>query len=257
MWNERTKNFPEVIYIQIDGASENANKALIGMLELMVHKGMAREIHLNRVPTGHTHDDIDGIFGVVWSHMENKCSETIDQYKNILVEGFIKSKSSHSAVVVEVNAILDYAKIIKPHIDPTFANFAREENTQHSWLFQHVDKSIDFPLGIKTMYRAYSSDRVVEFIEKPKSECVTPIGKLIVLDPVTVNCRWYPHGSTFDTRKDIEGFYLLSNIPELGNTTNFPWKAFEPGSIDGFERTYMEACKTWPQDSTQFISWTS
>ena len=52
--------WPEEVYAQIDGGSEFANKAVLAICELLVAKRMTRVLTLTRLPTGHTHEDIDG-----------------------------------------------------------------------------------------------------------------------------------------------------------------------------------------------------
>ena len=47
--------------LQIDGGSENANWLILAICELMCMKRMGKVIFLTRLPTGHTHEDIDGI----------------------------------------------------------------------------------------------------------------------------------------------------------------------------------------------------
>ena len=44
---------------QIDGGAENDNKNLLSTLELIVIRKMVIVIHSTRLPTGHTHEDID------------------------------------------------------------------------------------------------------------------------------------------------------------------------------------------------------
>jgi hypothetical protein len=53
-------SFPEKIYWQVDGGSENANKYCIAICELLVANTSIREILFTRLPVGHTHEDIDG-----------------------------------------------------------------------------------------------------------------------------------------------------------------------------------------------------
>ena len=58
-WKQRNGNrFPETLYIQLDGGSENANKYVLAMLELLVSKKIVKTIYFTRLPTGHTHEDI-------------------------------------------------------------------------------------------------------------------------------------------------------------------------------------------------------
>ena len=51
--------------LQLDGGCENANKALLGILELLVIKRLVRVVWCTRLPPGHTHEDIDAVFGVI------------------------------------------------------------------------------------------------------------------------------------------------------------------------------------------------
>jgi hypothetical protein len=60
MFHAKFGRFPETIYIQIDGGSENANETVLALCELIVIKRFAKVLYLTRLPPGHTHDDIDG-----------------------------------------------------------------------------------------------------------------------------------------------------------------------------------------------------
>jgi hypothetical protein len=58
-WKKRNGNrYPEELFIQVDGGSENANKFVLGMLELLAIKRMVKTVWYTRLPTGHTHEDI-------------------------------------------------------------------------------------------------------------------------------------------------------------------------------------------------------
>jgi hypothetical protein len=63
-FNEHEK-FPEEIYIQLDGGSENADRCVLGFLELIVARRMAKKVYFTRLPVGHTHEDIDACFGYI------------------------------------------------------------------------------------------------------------------------------------------------------------------------------------------------
>lgn len=58
--------YPEEIYVQADGGAENANKYVLAALEYLVSMRLCKEILFSRLPTGHTHEDIDAVFGVIW-----------------------------------------------------------------------------------------------------------------------------------------------------------------------------------------------
>lgn len=62
---------PETLFIRIDGGSENVNKYVIGMCDLLISRRLVKEIHLSRLPVGHTHEDIDAKFGKLWKGFRN------------------------------------------------------------------------------------------------------------------------------------------------------------------------------------------
>lgn len=52
---EHNGRYPEITYIQI------------------VFKRVSRKIVLTRLPTGHTHEDIDAVFGCIWRWLRAQC----------------------------------------------------------------------------------------------------------------------------------------------------------------------------------------
>ena len=62
--------------------------------------------------------------------------------------------------MIDLFAIPDYQSYFTPHIDKKFAKYSKEKWTQLQWRFQKVSQSKDFPLGVKTTYRAYASENV-------------------------------------------------------------------------------------------------
>jgi hypothetical protein len=197
-FRERHREYPEVVYLQLDGGSENANQYVLAMCELLVVKRIAREIYFTRLPTGHTHEDIDSCFAVIWSCFRSEPCETLALYKSRIEETF--SATSLKAKMEDVYVIPDYKILLQNCIDTRLSNLHKEGQTQHQWRFEAVELSTYFPLGVKTMYRAYCSDRVVEFHAKPASKCDTRIGQAIGLEPVTVTCRWHPSSCTRSSR---------------------------------------------------------
>lgn len=89
----------------------------------------------------------------------------------------------------------------------------KEIQTQHQWRFFAVPVDAMFPLGCKTTFRAYSADQVVEFVKKPKSQCLSQVGRYTGLEPVTLFCRWFPSAHCDSKRLGVEGFYLLTKLP--------------------------------------------
>eukprot|EP01031_Cornospumella_fuschlensis_P032420 gene32420-39203_t len=213
-WNSLYNNYPEEIYIQVDGGSENANKYVLAMLELLVVKRFARVIFYTRLPTGHTHEEIDAIFGSIWNAFKNSPCLTLSQYKRVIESVF--SSSNLQTEVRDLFIIPDYVKIIGPCIDGKFQRLHKEEYTQHQWRFEAVAPSVYFPGGCKTVYRAYSSEKVVELVFMDKDKCSTELGFATGLEPTTTLVRWYPFCRRFESDSEpIEGFYILQEIPCL------------------------------------------
>jgi hypothetical protein len=149
-WRRRHRAFPETIYLQVDGGSENANKYLLGILELLVSKKIVREIHFCRLPVGHTHEDIDGAFGVIWEWFKSKIVDDPYTYKSGIETAF--GETSLKAKVVDVFAIPDYKSFIQPCVDSELARLHKLGETQHHWKFEAVAVSEYFPFGCKYFY---------------------------------------------------------------------------------------------------------
>jgi hypothetical protein len=75
-YNESNKKLPDLIYYQIDGGSENANKTILAICELLIARGLTKKIVVTRLPPGHTHEDIDGRFGVIWRDLVKRYINT-------------------------------------------------------------------------------------------------------------------------------------------------------------------------------------
>jgi hypothetical protein len=76
---------PPVFYYQFDGGVENTSKIVEGLMEMLIIKRVFRKIVASRLMIGHTHEDIDAIFGRIWKHMRNMHVLTPQQYKRVLM----------------------------------------------------------------------------------------------------------------------------------------------------------------------------
>ncbi len=56
----------------MDGGSENANKYIMCICELLVSMNVTKKIVITRLPVGHTHEDIDSKFAKIWVGLRNK-----------------------------------------------------------------------------------------------------------------------------------------------------------------------------------------
>ncbi len=161
---KRFGKLPDCIFIQVDGGSEKANKCVLAMCELLIHRRMTKEIFLTRLPVGHTNEDIDAKFGLLWKRVRTEHVRTPQHYSKILKEIYGNSPQSWVSLQ-DIYAVPDYQAFLEPCIHAKFGNWWKEGNVQHCFRFCHVPCSIDYPMGVQTKFRAYWSDEVYEIVK--------------------------------------------------------------------------------------------
>jgi hypothetical protein len=189
-WHTRHRHFPEELIIQLDGGAENANKHVLSMLELIVTKRIVKVVHLTRLPTGHTHEDIDACFALIWASCRDRPCLSLEEYNNHILSHFENTKIP--TTIKDVYVIPDYDKLLNKCFDSNLGKLHKWPYTQHCWRFEAVLPSSNFKFGCKTTYKAYSSDKVVELVNKPISQCYSAIGQYTGLEPMTVYNTWQP-----------------------------------------------------------------
>ena len=115
--------------------------------------------------------------------MRSRTVHTVDDYALEIDKIFC---GTLKATVKDLYIIADFTAFFDQHIDQHFEAYCKEEDTQHQFQFSAVEISTDFPFGCRTMYRAYASDKVIEFVKKPKAQCLSPIGLITGLEPHTL-----------------------------------------------------------------------
>ena len=111
---------PHTIYIQIDGGSENANKLTLALMNLIVSRAAklgCYQLILTRLPPGHTHEDCDAQFGVIWTATRNKPILTPNEYK-VLIEECLGG--SIPVRVVDIYNVPNYNDWFADCMDPDF-----------------------------------------------------------------------------------------------------------------------------------------
>ena len=112
-WEEG--RIPDVVYYQIDGGPENTGNAVLGMMELVIMRGLTKKIVVTRLPVGHTHEDIDSKFAVIWKRIRNGFVLTPIQYANAIEQALTTSKLK--CTVHNIFAVPDYTAFILPYMD--------------------------------------------------------------------------------------------------------------------------------------------
>lgn len=92
--------------------------------------------------------------------------------------------------------------------------------TQLAFRFQSVEKSAAFPLGVKTMYKAYSKDKVYDIVPvQDSAQFKTKSGWI----GAGVYNFWGPIADeAYGT--DMDGMYILKHLPSSGRVLLSPFK---------------------------------
>lgn len=193
-------------------------------LEHLISKRLARVIYYTRLPTGHTHEDIDACFAILWAYfIRHSVIDTFEQFRKGVENAFKRENGLICFVKDFVVVVPNYKAYYRPYLDQHLNNLHHSTATMHQWKFEAVEPSPLFPLGVKTCYKPYSSDRVVVFDMLPVGQCLSPIGALTGLEPKTLYMKWRPAPED-DTSRSVEGTHLLQGMPDT---------AAGPASIDG------------------------
>lgn len=70
-----------------------------------------------------------------------------------------------NSTVIDLFVVPDYTTIFRNCGDNKFARYCKGEQTQHQFIMEAVPVCAEFPLGCKTTYRAYASDKVMELVK--------------------------------------------------------------------------------------------
>ena len=119
------KRLPDTIFAQIDGGSENANTTMKAICELMVARGLTKRVVMTRLPPGHTHEDIDAVFGKIWKYVAGRAVYTPQGYRRILSESL--RKRNIDVIVVDVMCVPNYRLYMNEYIDPKLARCDKEK----------------------------------------------------------------------------------------------------------------------------------
>ena len=82
------KPFPHTLSVQIDGGSDNAALDFYAFCELLVRLDVFESVEVNRLPVGHTHEDIDAMFGTLWKALQRKTIVTPQEWQAYALAAF-------------------------------------------------------------------------------------------------------------------------------------------------------------------------
>jgi hypothetical protein len=158
---------PWVLYHQIDGGSENANAEFYCIAALLVAAGLVGKVVITRLPVGHTHEDIDACFALIWKRVRDAFVLTASKFREFIVQAL---KKKVNVEVIDLLVIPDYCKAMTGSMDKKFSRFAKEEWTQCQFTFEACDVTPRHPMGYSTTYRPYCQSEYVEIVEDPTKD---------------------------------------------------------------------------------------
>ena len=259
-FKDRYGNFPEELYIQLDGGGENLNQYLIPMMELLVVLRVCRKILITRLPPGHTHEDIDAVFGVIWKtwYRTSICT-TLDEYKEGVEKAF-QAEGGIRATVIDVYTCPDYKWFLGDCYDPYIAQCFKTDKAQLQWCFEAIPVDpLYFPLGCKVTWRHYDADDVIEFDIVDKNFALTEIGKTTGFEPRKYYILWMPSKLISDGRypdRNVEGYHFLRRMPMYDASLNMlnrePYNIFFWKPLDYQEGVVVDIHKTLRMVNVKF-----
>jgi hypothetical protein len=223
---------PDTIYYQIDGGAENVSKSVLGICELLVARGLCKKLVLTRLPVGHTHEDIDSKFALIWKRMRDAFILTPQHYSEAVVTSLTTLKLA--CQVHNIFAIPNYTKYIDSYLDKKLGRYAKrgrtgQDWTQLQWTFVAVPMSVHFPCGVKTTYRKYACDEVILIMKNKDSPTGFEVCDLKVADfpALATDCP--------------AGMHVLHSLPTVG--VNMEPEPFVTGSRQVLEDVVKQVAK--------------
>jgi hypothetical protein len=95
----------------------------LAICELLVAKRLTRRVVLTRLVVGHTHEDIDAIFALIWQFMKNKKCITPQTYAAMVA---MACRNKEKVVdVKDIWAVPDYQGYFSKFINPNLGRYAK------------------------------------------------------------------------------------------------------------------------------------
>ena len=91
--------WPSLFDLRLDNTTkDNKNAAVLGFLGWLVLIGCFEKVRVRFLPVGHTHEDIDALFGVLMKFLyKGQCFQTIQILMDAIYESFFQTDAKHAA----------------------------------------------------------------------------------------------------------------------------------------------------------------
>jgi len=135
MRNYPDRSMPETLFIQFDNCwRDNKNRFVFGFLSMMVALSIVKVVEISFLMVGHTHEDIDGIFGniaqILMKYNALHLLALMERIKQSLKDG-----SVHPCLLTKV---YDYKKWMKPYLNMNLKYFTKHHRFRHVKFLSNV-----------------------------------------------------------------------------------------------------------------------
>ncbi|XP_028416665.1 uncharacterized protein LOC114540736 [Dendronephthya gigantea] len=125
---------PPILNLQVDNCwRENKNKYVLTLLSLLVEWSVFDKIKGNFLPVGHTHEDIDALFGCFSKHLKFLDVYTVNDIRKAFEECCNKPypESDCLSCIYDIKKLLDgHSEDLHNHVKPHCFKFVRNEKNK-------------------------------------------------------------------------------------------------------------------------------
>jgi len=186
---------------------------------------------------GHTHEDIDALFGKIWEFIKEEMALTPQAYETLITKAL--SKPNRPVKVVDIFVVPDYKSLLDEFVCDNLSNYMKEEEeTQLQFIFESVHVSEDYPFGVKVQYRVYCAEDIIEIWEGEGENFPNgfqPVQVEVKSYPVDVikalpteECRIHPQPFVAGSRDELEKVanQMISECENMNIVATQEWKEF-------------------------------
>jgi len=200
--------------------------------------------------------DIDAKFGKLWTYLRSKSALTPQIYSRHLWDIY----GNGPFFVRDIWVVPDYKKFLHPCIDTKFSNYAKEEMTQLCWRFEEVPVSNYYPMGVKTMYRAFANDVVYELVPD------LTVGSELGWKAARTHTSWGPLAKHNVHNSPIDGIHIMQRFPPFAlvptdftprchDTLTSTMQYMQSKSLFGSGTVFEPTRADWEQFKANFFPW--
>jgi hypothetical protein len=126
---------PPILTLQLDNASgDNKNRWVFAFCSLLVYRGIVREVYINFLIVGHTHEDIDALFGRWSSLLKTNNYPTLPR----LMKSFMDCET-HPVIPHLIEEVPDFKRFVHGYMG-TGGDFLEGHSRSQQFKF-HMDSS--------------------------------------------------------------------------------------------------------------------